>query len=156
MVEGRRTISSSEELIEALELEHLRFNRYTIERNDEPADESLTDDEPSVGVFPELSEDGTSLRVRVKMDYAASAFTIGITFEIVYVVIEPIAPPGTEVLGPFLGRSTMLTAIPFLREAMQSAGARLQLPVPLINLVRSQDMAPATPIDEDSEVEDNS
>lgn len=139
----RLVVSGVEQLLELVELKHIQFNHYSVERVAKERDEDEQDEDddgPNIGAAINLSERGTGLRVHVRMDYVAEHFTFSAIVEVEYTVSEPIEELDDDTSANFLGMSTMVSVIPFLREALQSAGSRLYLPVPVINLVRPQPM----------------
>ena len=127
-------IGSLEELGGLIELSDVAFLKVSGWLLEEAGEE--TSDEPEIKVFPYLGEDGLSLVVRVQTELHLEKAHIEVEVAVKYVLEEAIEPIAEELMGEFLGRSVILTAGPYLREAIQATGSRLQVKVPLMSLFK--------------------
>lgn len=137
-----KAIGSVEELgglIELSDVAFLKVNGWLLE---EPGEENS--DEPEIRMFPYLGDDGLSLVVRVQTELHLEKAHIEVEVAVKYVLEEAIEPIGEGLMGEFLGRSAILTAGPYLREAIHTTGSRLRVEVPLMPLFKPTRLRPQT------------
>lgn len=140
----RRSIKETAELRDCLELEDIRYTEVSAERLGIPHEDDppLESDEPQINLTPQISTDGTKVKVDVSCMTENRYFRVLVSIEILYNASEPLTIPD-DVMVEFLGLSTVVSVAPHIREAFQSMASRLRLPVPLMNLVQPMKLGPA-------------
>lgn len=164
MTEPRELVQIADltHLLSLIELKQVRFNELSARRavasnDDSDLDESEPEGSetgeatagPVIKMFPKISENRDRLRVIVEMGFRGESVEINAELQLGYVLDEPIDDPEIEVLSDFLGKSAMSTAVPYLREALGTAAARLEVQVPFIQMYRPQRAQPDTSDDDD-------
>ncbi|MDF1703844.1 MAG: hypothetical protein P1U38_03650 [Aeromicrobium sp.] len=139
-----RVVESAEALLEIAELDDVVFNYVGMERR--PHNEDGIDLDPNFSIRPGITDDQRGLLVQVSAEVTTPDAEMRIEVEVRYRLAERIELPGTEVWEVFLGTSTMLTAVPFLREGFASLASRFRVDVPQIALARPQRLV-AVPAD---------
>lgn len=121
-------IEDLEELFEAISLESIQFEELSVRRyagEEGPLDLSFT---------VARSDDQTGMLARLNAHGFGRGAEYTVAVQATYQFAEP-TEIKSEILAEFLNRSAMVSLMPFLREAMLSSAARLQVDVPLLPLM---------------------
>jgi len=153
---GRRTIEDVSVLRDLLELEDIRYTEVSAQRLAVPEadDPPLEPDEPQLNLNPQISTDGTKVKIDVSCASENRYLRVVVGIEVLYVAPEPVTIP-EDVMVDFLGLSTVVSVAPHIREAFQSMAARLRMPIPLMSLVKPMKLRSADQ-EEDEETADES
>lgn len=140
-----RRVPTVEELVELIELTGLRCFEVSGRRHetepdgsgeesaDEPTAEAETAGEVSIQVMETHGPDFITARLRMTVEAKDADFVAD--FGLRYTSAEPIEPT-QEAIKALLERVSVMSAWPFLREAVATTAARMELPVPVLGMVR--------------------
>lgn len=132
-VEAPRKLETIHELVEVAELSGVRFEELSSRRPEK--DRERPEDTP-VGMEVRHHQGPESLVVRFRMtvthpqaDYVAEVGTY-------FTLSEPVEF-STDIVVEFIERVAVMAAYPFLREAIATMAARLEVDVPMLGLLKA-------------------
>lgn len=134
-----RVLASAEELTELAELNDVIYLSLGGVRHDEvEVDEPI---QPDIQLRAGWSDDATQFVVHAELSVKLASADLTAEVQVQYRLSEP-ATADELIVGEFLGRSAVLVAAPYLREAVTSLAARLRVPVPNFPLIRPSVLEP--------------
>lgn len=90
---------------------------------------------PQFELLPSFNDAGTRLRVEVAATVRTQEAELAVRVEVRYELSEPIEPVSEEIMGDLLGGSTVVTAAPYVREALHNGAVHIRVDAPFLPLI---------------------
>ena len=133
MTDGLPQVNTVQELVELIDLRGLRTFEISGVRVDPrqefPPDEVSTDIKASEARSDSKIE--TRFRATVEANEATFVVDVGLLFALDYPVVI-----SDDAVREFLERVAVMSAYPFIREGIATTAARMELPVPVLGLLK--------------------